>query len=90
MGVEVFHHLKAVLHKRGYSTAVGDEGGFAPNLKSNEEAIELSSRPLPRQAISPASTSRLRSIRRPASFTTRQAGNTSSRNPISPRALRNR
>jgi enolase len=40
-GVEVFHHLKAVLHKRGYSTAVGDEGGFAPNLKSNEEAIEL-------------------------------------------------
>jgi len=41
MGVEVFHHLKAVLHKRGYSTAVGDEGGFAPNLKSNEEAIEL-------------------------------------------------
>jgi enolase 1/2/3 len=39
-GVEVFHHLKAVLKKRGYSTAVGDEGGFAPNLKSNEEAIE--------------------------------------------------
>ena len=41
MGVEVFHQLKAVLHKRGYSTAVGDEGGFAPNLKSNEEAIEV-------------------------------------------------
>ncbi len=41
MGVEVFHRLKAVLHKRGYSTAVGDEGGFAPNLKSNEEAIEV-------------------------------------------------
>ena len=41
MGVEVFHHLKAVLHKRGYSTTVGDEGGFAPNLKSNEEAIEV-------------------------------------------------
>jgi enolase len=41
MGVEVFHHLKAVLHKRGYSTAVGDEGGFAPNLKSNDEAIEV-------------------------------------------------
>src|SRR6185437_9631405 len=35
MGVEVFHTLKAVLKKRGYSTAVGDEGGFAPNLKSN-------------------------------------------------------
>jgi enolase len=41
MGVEVFHKLKEVLGKRGYSTAVGDEGGFAPNLKSNEEAIEL-------------------------------------------------
>jgi enolase len=41
MGVEVFHNLKAVLKKRGYSTAVGDEGGFAPNLKSNEEAIEV-------------------------------------------------
>lgn len=39
-GVEVFHHLKNVLKKNGYSTAVGDEGGFAPNLKSNEEAIE--------------------------------------------------
>jgi len=41
MGVEIFHHLQAVLKKRGYSTAVGDEGGFAPNLKSNEEAIEV-------------------------------------------------
>jgi enolase len=39
-GVEVFHSLKSVLKKRGHSTAVGDEGGFAPNLKSNEEAIE--------------------------------------------------
>ncbi len=39
-GAEVFHTLKAVLHKKGYSTAVGDEGGFAPNLKSNDEAIE--------------------------------------------------
>jgi enolase len=41
MGVEVFHTLKKVLKKKGYSTAVGDEGGFAPNLKSNDEAIEL-------------------------------------------------
>jgi enolase 1/2/3 len=40
MGVEVFHTLKKVLSKKGYSTAVGDEGGFAPMLKSNEEAIE--------------------------------------------------
>src|ERR1700678_1064770 len=39
-GGEVFHHLKSVLKKNGYSTAVGDEGGFAPNLKSNQEALE--------------------------------------------------
>ena len=39
-GAEIFHQLKAVLKSRGYSTSVGDEGGFAPNLKSNEEAIE--------------------------------------------------
>jgi enolase len=41
MGAEVFHTLKSVLKKRGYSTSVGDEGGFAPNLKSNEEALEV-------------------------------------------------
>lgn len=41
MGAEVFHHLKAVLKKQGYSTNVGDEGGFAPNLKSNEEAVTV-------------------------------------------------
>jgi enolase len=41
MGTEVFHALKSVLKKRGYNTAVGDEGGFAPNLKSNTEAIEV-------------------------------------------------
>ncbi|MGA8596848.1 MAG: phosphopyruvate hydratase [Bryobacteraceae bacterium] len=41
MGVETFHTLKSVLKKRGYSTAVGDEGGFAPSLKSNEEALEV-------------------------------------------------
>ena len=40
MGTEVFHHLKAVLKSKGYSTNVGDEGGFAPNIRSNEEAIE--------------------------------------------------
>ncbi|KZK74646.1 MAG: phosphopyruvate hydratase [Pelodictyon luteolum] len=40
-GAEIFHALKALLHSRGLSTAVGDEGGFAPNLRSNEEAIEL-------------------------------------------------
>lgn len=41
MGEEVFHSLKTVLNKKGYSTGVGDEGGFAPNLKSNEEAVEV-------------------------------------------------
>jgi len=41
MGAETFHNLKTVLKKRGYSTAVGDEGGFAPNLKSNEEALDV-------------------------------------------------
>jgi len=40
MGAEIFHHLKAVLKSKGHSTNVGDEGGFAPNLGSNEEAIE--------------------------------------------------
>jgi enolase len=41
MGAEVFHNLKSVLKKKGYNTAVGDEGGFAPNLSSNEEALEV-------------------------------------------------
>lgn len=41
MGSEVFHSLKKVLSEKGYNTSVGDEGGFAPNLKSNEEAVEL-------------------------------------------------
>ena len=41
MAVETFHALKSVLSKKGYSTAVGDEGGFAPNLKSNDEAVEV-------------------------------------------------
>ncbi len=40
MGVETFHHLKKVLQKKGFSTNVGDEGGFAPNLKSNEQALD--------------------------------------------------
>src|SRR5216683_2532811 len=41
MGVETFHTLKKVLKDRGYSTSVGDEGGFAPSLKSNVEAVDL-------------------------------------------------
>src|SRR2546423_12513972 len=41
MGAEVFHALKKMLHERGLSTAVGDEGGFAPDLGSNEEALQI-------------------------------------------------
>jgi len=41
MGIETFHALKSVLHEKGYGTGVGDEGGFAPDLKSNDEAIEV-------------------------------------------------
>jgi len=41
MGAEIFHNLKAVLKSKGYSTAVGDEGGFAPSLKSNDEALDV-------------------------------------------------
>ena len=41
IGVEIFHSLRAALKKRGYNTAVGDEGGFAPDLRSNEEAVEV-------------------------------------------------
>jgi enolase 1/2/3 len=41
MGIETFHSLRGVLRKKGYNTAVGDEGGFAPDLKSNEEAVEV-------------------------------------------------
>lgn len=41
MGAETFHHLKQVLNEKGYSTAVGDEGGFAPNLRSDQEALDL-------------------------------------------------
>ena len=40
-GAEIFHHLRAVLHERGHHTTVGDEGGFAPNLRSNEDALEV-------------------------------------------------
>ena len=41
MGAEVFHNLRSVLKAKGYNTNVGDEGGFAPNLKTNEEALDL-------------------------------------------------
>ena len=52
-GTEVFHHLKAVLHEGGQPTAVGDEGGFAPNLRSNEEALDLLMRGIERAGYRP-------------------------------------
>ena len=53
MGVEVFHNLKKVLKNSGYSTNVGDEGGFAPNIKSNEEAIEIVLRAIEKSGYRP-------------------------------------
>lgn len=53
MGVEVFHHLKAVLSEAGKNTAVGDEGGFAPDLGSNEEAVEVVLRAVERAGYRP-------------------------------------
>ena len=55
MGSEVFHHLKKVLHDMGLSTAVGDEGGFAPNLSSNEEALEVILRAIEEAGYTPGS-----------------------------------
>ena len=59
-GVEVFHNLKNVLKKNGYSTAVGDEGGFAPNLKSNEEAARTRPRSHHRRRLQTRRTNRHR------------------------------
>ncbi len=53
MGAEVFHHLKKELSQRGYHTAVGDEGGFAPDLKSNEEALEVMLKAIDRAGYRP-------------------------------------
>jgi enolase len=53
MGAEVFHHLRVVLRERGYGTAVGDEGGFAPNLQSHEEAFEVLLRGIERAGYRP-------------------------------------
>jgi enolase len=55
MGAEIFHTLKKVLHDKGLSTNVGDEGGFAPNLKSNEEAIEVVMKAIEKAGYKPGS-----------------------------------
>ncbi len=69
MGSEVFHALKRTLHERGLSTAVGDEGGFAPDLGSNEEALGVLVRGSRRPATRPARMSRSPWIRRCPSST---------------------
>lgn len=56
MGVEVFHHLKAVLKGKGYNTSVGDEGGFAPNLSSNEEALSVITEAIEKAGYAPGDT----------------------------------
>ena len=66
MGMETFHALKEVLRSKGYSTGVGDEGGFAPDLKSNEEAVRFILEAITKPATSPARTFRSVSIRPPA------------------------
>ena len=53
MGTEVFHHLKAVLQEKGLATSVGDEGGFAPNLSSNEEALQTITTAIERAGYQP-------------------------------------
>ncbi|RAV99307.1 phosphopyruvate hydratase [Pseudochryseolinea flava] len=53
MGTEIFHTLKKVLHDKGFSTNVGDEGGFAPNIKSNEEAIEIVLKAIEKAGLKP-------------------------------------
>jgi enolase len=55
MGAEIFHHLKAVLKKEGHNTAVGDEGGFAPNLKSNAEALRYIMQAIEKAGYTPGS-----------------------------------
>ena len=68
-GVEVFHALKAILKKKGLSTGVGDEGGFAPDIASSKEAIELLLAAIEAAGYGRVGTSSSRSIPRPPSST---------------------
>jgi enolase len=80
-GAETFHALKKILQKRGLVTAVGDEGGFAPNLKTNDEAVEVIVEAIRAAGYQPARTSPSRST--PLHEFLRQAS-TSSRSPTAP------
>ena len=57
-GTETYHSLKSVLHKKGFATGVGDEGGFAPSLKTNEEALELIIEAIEKAGLKPGRTDR--------------------------------
>ncbi len=69
MGAEVFHALKGALHERGLGTAVGDEGGFAPDLSSNEEALKMLIAGIQAAGFEPGRTSPSRSTPPAASST---------------------
>ena len=75
-GAEVFHALKKVLKEKGASTGVGDEGGYAPNLDSNEEALAVIMEAIAAPASSPASRWASRSTAPPPSSTTRRPAST--------------
>lgn len=83
MGAEVFHTLKGVLKKRGYSTAVGDEGGFAPNLKSNDEAVEVILEAIEKAGYKPGEQISISSTPRPANSTIARRRSMSSRRATS-------
>ena len=70
VGAEIFQHLKAVLQQHGHITAVGDEGGFAPNLPSNEEALEMVLRGIERAGYQPGEDVISVLMWRPVSYTT--------------------
>jgi enolase len=78
MGAEVFHHLKSILKKRGLTVAVGDEGGFAPRLESNESALAVILEAIEKAGYTPGVTSRSRSTARRASSSTRRRRSTPS------------
>ena len=87
MGAETFHTLKDVLKKRGYSTAVGDEGGFAPNLKSNEEALEVLMEAIEKAGYKPGEQIALALDPATSEFYEKDKKSTSSRSPTRAKKL---
>jgi enolase len=85
---ETFHALKGLLRDAGHVTGVGDEGGYAPNLKSPEEALDMLVRAIEHAGYRPGTTSACQWIRRPVSCFTRD--DTNSRSPASRRGARRR